>query len=74
MTTRIGRPASGQTTQPPLDTGLGMLLLAAFPMILLLFQGSMATALAAVLQLGLLLTAVGLIHRGCRARRSAPSC
>ncbi|WP_417719397.1 hypothetical protein [Salipiger sp.] len=69
MTTRIGRPASGQTTQPPLDTGLGMLLLAAFPMILLLFQGSMATALAAVLQLGLLLTAVGLIHRGQEIRR-----
>ncbi|MGR3439869.1 hypothetical protein [Salipiger abyssi] len=48
----------------PLDSGLAVLFLAAFPMILLLFQGSATSAFAAVLQLSLFLMALRLIHRG----------
>ena len=48
----------------PLDSELGVLFLAAFPLILMFFEGSAASAFAAVLQLALLLAALCLIHRG----------
>jgi hypothetical protein len=48
----------------PLDSGLGLLFLAAFPLILLLFQGRASSVFAAVLQLVMLLSALRLIHRG----------
>lgn len=47
-----------------LDSGLGVLFLSAFPMILLLFKGSGLSAFAALLQLALFLAGLRLIHRG----------
>ena len=52
-------PASG-----PLESGIGILLLAAFPLLLLLFQGPASTAFTAVLMLVIFATALRLIHRG----------
>lgn len=59
---------TGQKTGP-LESGLGLLFLAAYPMILLLFQGSATSAFAAILQLGLFLLALRLIHRGQQVQR-----
>ncbi|MBE9638949.1 hypothetical protein [Salipiger mangrovisoli] len=48
----------------PLESGIGILLLAAFPLLLLLFQGPPATAFTAVLMLVIFAVALRLIHRG----------
>ncbi|MCR8547996.1 hypothetical protein M4578_09165 [Salipiger sp. P9] len=63
----MAKTLHGQTQDDgmgPLDSGLSVLFLAAFPMILLLFQGSPTSAFAGVLQLALFLAALRLIHRG----------
>ncbi|EPX75756.1 hypothetical protein [Salipiger mucosus] len=54
----------------PLDSGVGVLCLAAFPMILLLFQGSATTAFVALIQIGLFLLGARLIHRGQEVQRA----
>ncbi|WP_353473189.1 hypothetical protein PVT71_03910 [Salipiger sp. H15] len=59
------RPSRRQpAASGPLDSGIGILLLAAFPLLMLLFQGSPTTVFTAVLVLGLFATALRLIHRG----------
>ncbi|WP_226622227.1 hypothetical protein [Alloyangia pacifica] len=54
--------------QPPasslLESGIGILLLAAFPLLLLLFQGPPATAFTAVLMLAIFGLALRMIYRG----------
>ncbi|WP_242533753.1 hypothetical protein [Salipiger bermudensis] len=60
------RHRTGQTDDGlgPLDSGLSVLFLAAFPIVLLLFQGSATSAFTAVLELALFIAALRLIHRG----------
>ena len=58
---RTGRTAGGIG---PLETGLAVLTLAAFPVLLLLFQGSATSIFTAVLELVLFLAALCLIRRG----------
>lgn len=48
----------------PLDTGLSVLVLAAFPVVLLLFQGTATSIFTAVLELALFAAALRLIRRG----------
>lgn len=60
-TSRRDSPSDGLG---PLDSELGVLFLAAFPLILMFFKDSAASAFAAVLQLALLLAGLCLIHRG----------
>ncbi len=62
---RMTRPSRQQPQSPgPLESGIGILMLAVFPLLLLLFQGPPATAFTAVLMLSLFAVAVRLIHRG----------
>ena len=48
----------------PLETGLAVLSLSAFPIVLLLFQGTSTSVFTAILELVLFVAALRLIHRG----------
>ncbi|MBU2960943.1 hypothetical protein KO516_08970 [Citreicella sp. C3M06] len=61
---QMSRASRGEVPIGPLDSALGVLFLASFPIFRLLFEGSGVAAFSAILLLVLLLAALRLIHVG----------
>ncbi|NDW01608.1 hypothetical protein [Salipiger sp. PrR002] len=67
---RPSRKRRQSASSGPLDSGLGVLLLAAFPLLMLLFQGRPETTFTGLLMLVIFALAVWLIHRGTQIARA----
>ncbi len=67
---RMARAVRNEQALGPLDSALGVLFLASFPVFLLLFQGKGGAAFTAIVLLVLFLAALRLIHRGQQIRNA----